>query len=171
MGIFNVEAVQDFSDIRIDFWKIISSEFYNEHLIKTVIKTNKTVYLSTGIASMEDIKKCSKKYKKVNFIHTTLSKHISPNMLAIQSIKKNVKNKVSFGLHSEEDEMIILAISLKADPIFFYVKNNDKRFYPDDIHAIKLDDLKAKIELWKKIKSSMGDGIKKKLPVPRWVYV
>ena len=169
LGIFNVEAVQDFSDIRIDFWKIISSEFYNEHLIKTVIKTNKTVYLSTGIASMEDIKKCSKKYKKVNFIHTTLSKHISPNMLAIQSIKKNVKNKVSFGLHSEEDEMIILAISLKADPIFFYVKNNDNRYYPDDMHAISIDKLPQKIKLWKKINSSMGNGIKKRLRTPSWV--
>ena len=31
--------------------------------------------------------------------------------------------------------------------------------------------IKAKIELWKKIKSSMGNGVKKKLPVPRWVYV
>ena len=68
------------------------------------------------------------KYKKVNFIHTTLSKNISPNMLAIQSIKKNVKNKVSFGLHSAEDEMIVSAISLEADPI-----KNDKIDYDSEI--------------------------------------
>ena len=97
--------------------------------------------MSTGIASMSDIKKCLKRYKKVNFIHTTLSKNINPNMLAIQSIKKNVKNKVSFGLHSAEDEMIISAISLEADPIFFYIKNNDNRYYPDNEHAISIDKL------------------------------
>ena len=27
-----------------------------------------------------------------------------------------------------------------------------------------------KIELWKKIESSMGSGVKKKLPIPKWVY-
>jgi len=169
-GVYDANAVQNFSDIKIDFWKIISYHFYDENLIKTALKTNKTVYLSTGIASMADIKKYSKKYKKVNFIHTTLSKNISPNMLAIQSIKKNVKNKVSFGLHSAEDEMIISAISLKADPIFFYIKNNDNRYYPDNTHAIKVDELPKKIKLWKKINFSMGNGIKKRLKTPSWVY-
>lgn len=169
-GIRDVAAVQNFSDLKIDFWKILSFKFYDEYLIKTALKTNKTVYLSTGIASMADIKKCSKKYKKVNFIHTTLSKNISPNMLAIHSIKKNVKNKVSFGLHSEEDEMIISAISLKADPIFFYIKNNDNRCYPDNMHAISIDKLPKKIKLWKKINFSMGNGIKKRFRTPSWVY-
>ena len=106
-------------------------------------------------------------------MHTTLSLNTNKaNILAIETMKKAIKNKkISFTLHSKNDEVIIPAVLLGADPIFFYVKNNDKRFYPDDIHAIKLDDLKAKIELWKKIKSSMGNGGKKKLPVPRWVYV
>ncbi len=94
LGIVDVEAVQNFSDIKIDFWKIISYGFYNKHLIKAAIKTNKNVYISTGTASMQDIIKCSKNYKKVNFIHTTLSKRTNPNMLAIQSMEKNVKNKV-----------------------------------------------------------------------------
>ena len=169
-GIINIEALKSFSDIKIDFWKIISYEFYNENLIKNALKTKKMVYLSTGIASMADIKKYSKKYKKVNFIHTTLSKQISPNLSAIESMKKNIRNKVSFGLHSEEDEMIVSAISLKADPIFFYIKNNDNRYYPDNMHAISIDKLPKKIKLWKKIDSSLGKGKKKRLKTPSWVF-
>ena len=169
IGVINVDALRKYSDLKIDFWKIISYEFYNEKLIKTAIKTKKTVYISTGIASMKDIKRSSKKYKKVNFIHTTLSKNITPNILAIQSIKKNIKNKVSFGLHSKEDEMIISAISLEADPIFFYIKNNDNRYYPDDEHAISINKLPSKIKLWKKIKFSIGNGIKRRLKTPSWV--
>jgi len=170
IGIIDVDVLRNYSDIKIDFWKIISYEFYNEKLIKAALKTRKTVYISTGIASMGDIKRYSKKYKKVSFIHTTLSKNINPNLLAIKSIKKNVKSKVSFGLHSVEDEIIISAISLDADPIFFYIKNNDNRYYPDNEHAISIDKLPDKIKLWKKIKSSMGKGIKKRLKTPSWVF-
>ena len=173
LAVTDSSVVNNFSKLKIDFWKILSFEFHNDNLIKAALKTKRKVYLSTGVASIKDIKKISKKYKNINFIHTTLSSNINKaNISAIETMKKAIKNKkISFTLHSKNDEVIIPAVLLGADPIFFYVKNNDKRFYPDDIHAIKLDDLKAKIELWKKIKSSMGNGVKKKLPVPRWVYV
>ena len=65
--------------------------------------------------------------------------------------------------------MIISAISLEADPIFFYIKNNDNKYYPDDEHAISIDKLPSKIKLWKKIKFSMGSGIKRRLKTPSWV--
>jgi len=172
LGVTNSNVVKNFSNLKIDFWKILSYEFYNDNLIKAALKTKRKVYLSTGVASIKDIKKVSKKYKGINFMHTTLSSNVNKaNILAIETMRKAIKNKkISFTLHSKNDEVVISAISLGADPIFFYVKNNDKRFYPDDTHAIKLNELKAKIELWKKIKYSMGNGIKKKLPVPRWVH-
>ena len=106
-------------------------------------------------------------------MHTTLSSKITKaNILAIEKIKKSInKKKISFTLHSKEDEVVISAISIGADPIFFYIKNNDSRFYPDGPHAIRIDKVKDKIKLWKKIETSMGDGIKKRLPVPEWVYI
>ncbi len=172
LAITDPAVVKNFSNIKIDFWKILSYEFYNKNLIESALKTKKKVYLSTGVASIKDIKKASKQYKNINFIHTTLSTEINKsNLLAIKSIKKTIKNrKVSFTLHNKEDEVIIPAILLGADPIFFYIKNNDKRYYPDNSHAIKINELKMKIKLWKKIESSMGSGVKKKLPIPKWVY-
>lgn len=170
LAINDVETIKEFSNIKIDFWKILSYKFFNENLIKGVINTKKKIYVSTGIASIKDIIKYSKKYKKINFIHTTLSNNISANLLAIQTMKKKVKNEISFGLHSKEAEIIISAISLKADPIFFYIKKNDRRYYPDNIHALNLDVLSKKIKIWKKISFSMGNGMKKKLSVPNWVF-
>jgi len=175
LGVTDSSVVNNFSNLKMDFWKILSYEFYNDNLIKAALKTKRKVYLSTGVASIKDIKKVSKKYKYkgINFMHTTLSADINKaNIMAIETMRRAIKNKkISFTLHSENDEVVIPAILLGADPIFFYVKNNDKRFYPDDTHAIKLSELKSKIELWRKIKYSMGNGIKKRLSVPKWVHI
>ena len=116
-------VVNSFSNLKIDFWKILSFAFYNDNLIKAALKTKKKVYLSTGVASIKDIKKMSKKYKNINFMHTTLSSNINKaNILAIENMKKTIKNKkISFTLHSKDDEVIIPAVLLGADPIFFYV--------------------------------------------------
>ncbi len=173
VAVTDVEVVKKFTNLRVDFWKVLSFEFYNKNLIKELLKTKKKIYLSTGVASMKDIKKISLEYRKIDFIHTTLSSKIyDANLKAIDSMKKVLKNKkISFTLHSKEDSVIIPAISLGADPIFFYVKNNDKKFYPDDIHAIRLNKLKEKINLWKKLENSLGSGLKKRLSIPKWVYV
>ena len=40
----------------------------------------------------------------------------------------------------------------------------------DKFKAISIDKLPDKIKLWKKIKSSMGNGIKKRLRTPSWVF-
>ena len=76
--------------------------------------------MSTGVASMRDIKNTSLKFKKFDFIHTTLSSKINnANIKAIESMKKVLKNKkISFSLHAKEDGVIISAITLGADPIF-----------------------------------------------------
>ena len=172
LAVSDSDVVKKFSKLNINFWKILSFEFYNDKLIYETLKTNKKVYLSTGIASIDDIKKKNKKFKKLNFMHTTLSSKVKDaNIIAIEKIKKSIKKKISFTLHSKEDEVVISAISLGADPIFFYIKNNDRRFYPDGSHAIRINQVKDKIKLWKKIESSMGNGIKKRLPIPRWVYI
>ena len=155
LAVTDVEVVKNFADIRVDFWKVLSFEFFNTGLLKELKKKNKKIYLSTGVASMRDIKNTSLKFKKFDFIHTTLSSKINnANIKAIESMKKVLKNKkISFSLHAKEDGVIISAITLGADPIFFYVKNKDKKFYPDSDHAINLNHLKEKINFWKKLKN------------------
>ena len=168
LGIHDENALFEFKNLKIDFWKIISFRFYNDRLIKGALKTSKPVFISTGISSLNDIRQCAKKHPKANFLHTTLSKNISPNLEAIDVMRK-IKKKVGYSLHSEVNELIIAALAKKADPIFFYVKNNDKKFYPDGNHAININYLGKKLELWEYISYSIGSGVKKRLKVPSWV--
>ena len=97
LAVSDSDVVKKFSKLNINFWKILSFEFYNDKLIYETLKTNKKVYLSTGIASINDIKKKNKKFKKLNFMHTTLSSKVKDaNILAIEKIKKSIKKKNFF---------------------------------------------------------------------------
>ncbi len=171
IALVNQKTIKDFKSINIDFWKILSMQFFNEKLIKEALKTNKDVYLSSGIVSNSDIRAMSKKYKKINFIHTSFSSNLKKtNILAISKLKDEIKNRISFGLHSELDDVIIGSIVLKADSVFFYVKYDDNIKYPDHEHAINLETLKYKIKTWKEIMISLGTGLKKREKLPSWVF-
>ena len=113
----------------------------------------------------------ARKFPKVNFIHTSLSTETkAANLLAINTLQKNLKNHVSFGLHSNEKEVMLAAIPLQPHSIFFYIKPNKNCYYPDDKHAIQLKELKKMITKANIVKKSLGDGIKSKKKIPRWVF-
>jgi len=171
LAIVDHKTIGEFSSINVDFWKILSMQFFNHQLINKALKTKKEVFLSTGIVSMKDIKNVAKKFKSINLIHTSFSSKIKDaNLLAIERMKKEINNKVSFGLHSVSDDLIISAIALKSDSVFFYVKYNDKNIYPDHEHAVNIDVLRAKVKNWRKMILSLGNGIKKRQSLPKWVF-
>ncbi len=170
IGIYDTKAIDFIQKYKIDFWKIISTKFYNDILIKKALQTKKPVFLSTGFASMKEIKKKSLKFKKVNFVHTALDKKITQNLNAINSIKKETKrSEIAYGLHADDHNVVLMAIALQANPIFFYVRLDDKRKYPDHEHAIIIKDLKKKINYWRKSRETLSDGKKNNLKIPKWV--
>ena len=170
LGIYEIKTINDFKNVGIDFWKIISTKFYNDKLIKIALNTKKKVYLSSGIASMKDIKKKSYKFKKLDFIHTTLDKKISENLNAIETMRNQIKKEIAYGLHSKDTNMILAALTLKANPIFFYIKPDNKKKYPDNDHAIILNELKRKIRYYKNFVKILGNGKKNNLKIPQWVF-
>ena len=90
----NIKTIEKLKSVRVDFWKIISPKFFDDKLIRAAIKTKKDVYLSCGIASLADIKKKIRKFKKIKFIHTSFSDKIEDaNLNAIENIKKKNKKK------------------------------------------------------------------------------
>ena len=170
LALMHEESFREFKNIKFDFIKVLSTAFNNINLIKKIYKKTKTI-VSTGVADLNEIKKMAKKFPKVNFIHTSLNNEIkNTNLLAINMLKKNLKNQVSFGLHSNEKEIMLAAIPLQPHSIFFYIKPNKNCYYPDDKHAIQLKELKKIIIKVNIIKHSLGDGIKSKKKIPRWVF-
>ena len=135
----DVSSYEKYKDIKFNFFKILSTAFKNKKLIDKIYNSKTNIYISTGVANLKEIKKKQHKYPKANFIHTTLSdKAKDANILAINTMKKHLKNEVSFGLHSKKSRSNTCSGIFLPTFYFFYIKPNKNCYYPDDKHAIKI---------------------------------
>ena len=171
LAIMDVKTMKKFSNIKFDFFKILSLVFHDVKLIKKAVNTKKKIFLSTGFSDLRSIIKMGKKFPRINFIHTSLdTKPKNANLSAINTMKKKIKNKVSFGLHSSDHEVLLVSASYSPDSIFFYIKPNQKKHYPDNEHAISLKNLPKILKSIKIVNQSIGNGMKIKKNVPDWVF-
>ena len=126
------ETIDAWASEGVDFWKILSMDFKNNELIKHAVETGKPVFVSSGVASSEDIEGLISVIDSVNIIHTSFSDDAKDaNLSAIETIRKITKSDVSFGLHSQEPNVVMLATAYGPSDIFFYVRGNDVEQYPD----------------------------------------
>ena len=61
IAISDISKIEYFDQCKVDFWKILSKDFYNKNLINKLVKTRRKIYLSTGFSSINEIKKIDKK--------------------------------------------------------------------------------------------------------------
>lgn len=146
-----------------DFWKSLSTSISDNALLNELQKTNKPIFVSTGISNEKEIVEVSKKLKNIKFIHTQLSHKIEDtNLRAIDRLKKLTNKEIAFGLHCSEHDILYLSIAFEPSDTFFYVKDNPKEKFPDDEHAIIIDNVDNVIKTLKTLKKALGSGIKEK---------
>jgi len=171
LAINSEETIKDHNFDHIDFWKILSMDFFDDDLIGAAVDTDKYIYISTGVADIEDIKNQAGKYKNANFIHTTLSEKVEDaNILAIRTMKNAIRNDISFGLHSSDVRVALLAMTFRPHSLFFYLKTNEILDYSDDAHAITVESLADRISDWDFVNRVLGSGEKETKDIPDWVY-
>ena len=130
---------------KVDFYKVLSSDLKNTLLIKKLLKTNKKIFLSTGTSNFNQIDLALKKIKtkKIELIHTSFSKRLNKiNFKRIQKLRSKFRLPISYGSHSPHLSTIPLSVHYSPSSIFFYIKLNDRLNYPDNLHAVKIKDLK-----------------------------
>ena len=169
IAIAEPSEVQFWIEKRINFWKILGADFYNEDLIQKVHSSKKLVYLSTSISSMKEIEEANNRYPSINYVHTTLDREPDKaNIRAITSMRSVVGDKVAFGLHNEDPYLVDLAIACGARTIFFYIREDDGEYYPDYEHALILNKIDEYLVRWKRVEKLLGSGEKTKLSLPEW---
>ena len=156
--------VNELNQIGVDSWKTLSWDLNNENLQSSLSKTEKKIYLSTGVSDIEDIVKISNRMKNIEFIHTQLNDSIeNTNLKAIKTIKDKTSVDTAFGLHCNNHDVLYTALAFEPSALFFYVKDNSNGEHPDDLHAIPLNLVKNTVENIRTLVKSIGDGKKEKL--------
>jgi sialic acid synthase SpsE len=136
---------------KIDFFKVLSKDFKNQKLIKFILlKTTAKIYLSTGYADEKDINGLLKKIKffkkRIFLIYTDFNKDLKiPNLINIEIMKRKFNCKIAYGNHSHNKKMIMYSQIYKPESIFFYVKNDLRKFkkfiFPDHFYALNISEL------------------------------
>tara|TARA_R110001592_G_C12571074_1_gene692344 strand:- start:54 stop:491 length:438 start_codon:yes stop_codon:yes gene_type:complete len=140
----------------------------NHKLIKKLISTNKKLIISTGTCSEEDIQNFVNKYSNNNITlnHTQLSYDVNDcNLNVIKTLKSKFNVNISYGNHCDNHNVLYMALCYNPSDILFYVKGNKGFSYPDDKHAIVLDDVNSVVNNLKCLNQALGTGIKSKMEI------
>ena len=128
----DIKKIKFLRKLKIDFYKVLSSNIYDLELINKLIRTNcKNVFLSTGLVNNFELNKILKRIekKKIYLIHTSFKKRSQINLRRINILKKKFKLPVSYGNHSKFLGSLREAHKYKPNAIFFYVKTKKKQIF------------------------------------------
>lgn len=147
-SVFSKKAFNLINKLDVCAWKIASGEIENLELLDEMIKTKKTIIVSTGMSNMLDIKKINNylKNKKANFIilqctsmYPTKIEDVGFNI--IDEIKKQFKCKVGLSDHSGSIYPLVYGLSKDLNLLEFHVTFHKKMFGPDNNSSINFEKL------------------------------
>lgn len=147
-----------------DFWKTLSWDISNDVLQGELKKTKKEIFISTGVSDEKTILQTAGRMKDAKFIHTQLSQNVEDtNLKAIKRLKEVTKRDVAFGLHCADFRVLYLSLAFEPSDIFIYIKENAQEKYPDNDHAIVLDNVDEVAKGLKSLKKALGKEVKEKM--------
>lgn len=168
-------AIADFENIdfceslKVDFYKVIRNDLNNKELLQMLFdKSSKTIYISTGMSSTDEIDNMTAHFAKyierVCLIHTQLSYAVKDaNLNAMTFLQKRYKVPVGFGSHCSNNNVIYTALAFNPASVWFYVKGKSNKTHPDDKHAILLSDVRKVVSNINELRSAFGSFQKNKM--------
>ncbi len=165
---FDFDSIDFLNSLGISRWKIPSGEITNLPYLIKIAQLNKPVILSTGMSTMNDIKKAIFALKEngsgeITVLHCT-TEYPTPfnevNLKAMLSINKEFGVRVGYSDHTRGIEVPIAAVALGATVIEKHFTLNRNMEGPDHRASLEPGELKAMVDSIRNIESALGDGIK-----------
>lgn len=170
---FDMNSLKFLEKCNVKFHKIASSELTNFKLLKFLAKTNKPIFLSTGMSDTQDIKNALNILKQKNSKIVILqcgSMYPLPykknNLNVIQEYKK-FGFSVGLSDHTLDDISAITSVGLGAKVFEKHFTLSKKMSGPDHFYAMEPYELKSYINKVKKAFLCLGSNKKKLLPEER----
>lgn len=166
---FDLHSLQYLSEkLRLKKIKISSADLNNYPLLQAAIKLNMSVILSTGMATLEDIKSSVNFIEKNNgnidgILHCTTSYPTiweDVNLNVIDTYKKEFFYPVGYSDHTVGDLIPVCAVAKGATIIEKHVTLSRDLEGPDHKASMEFADLKIMIEKIRTLEMSLGDGVK-----------
>jgi N,N'-diacetyllegionaminate synthase len=148
---FDIESCKLLKKLGLKIIKISSGEINNYPLLIEISKFAKKVILSTGMSNLSEIKNAidilTRKHLKnedITVLHCTTSypaRYEDVNILAINFLKKKLKNSIGYSDHTLGNEAAIAAVTLGASVIEKHITLNKSLTGPDHKASLELYEL------------------------------
>jgi len=166
---FDFESLAFLKD-KLDFYKIPSGEMTNLPYLEKVAKLGLPIVMSTGMATMKEVKeslavliKNGIKKDTVTVLHCN-TEYPTPmedvNLKAMLSIGKELDVKIGYSDHTLGIEIPIAAVAMGAQVIEKHFTLDRTMEGPDHLASLEPDELKAMVSAIRNIEQAIGDGVK-----------
>ena len=168
---FDADGVQYLNSLKLDRFKIPSGELTNFPYLKEVAKTNLPVILSTGMASLEEVRdsinvliKHGTNKDNLTILHCNTDYPTSMsdvNLNAMSSMAKSFGLKVGYSDHTLGIEVPIAAVSLGATVLEKHFTLDRGLSGPDHKASLEPEELKKMVDSIRNIEKAIsGSGLK-----------
>ena len=177
---FSYQAAKLLNSLKIKLFKIGSGECNNLPLIEKVSKFNKPIIISTGMNTIEDIKKTYKHAKKFNskiILMHCVSIYPTPASKTMLETIPFLKNKfncpVGFSDHSSDINLAIASVSLGANVIEKHFTVSKNWSGPDISISLTPGRFKEMVKACKDVYLAKGvrnKVLKEEIPVAKFAF-
>lgn len=172
LGIFwfascwDVGAVQDMEKFDFPIYKIASASLTDFEMIEEILKTGKSIILSTGMSTMEEITETVNKIgdNELAILHTTSTYPCPPNELNLNVIKSYIKkfpnNIIGYSGHEIGLVTSAVAVSFGAKILERHITLDRSMWGTDQSASIEPQGLEKLVKYIRTVEVAMGDGNK-----------
>ena len=169
---FDIESIKLINSIGVKRFKIPSGEINNLPYLRFIGKFNKKIILSTGMASLKEIRdaikiliKSGTEKKKITILQCNTeypTPYRDANLHAMKTIKDKLKVNIGYSDHTKGIEVPIAAVALGAQIIEKHFTIDKNLRGPDHSSSINFKELKLMVSSIRNIEQAKGHG--KKVP-------
>tara|TARA_B100001540_G_C15812217_1_gene645165 strand:- start:1030 stop:2052 length:1023 start_codon:yes stop_codon:yes gene_type:complete len=150
---FSLKAVKLLEKIDIDGWKIASGEVTNFQLLEKISKSNKKIFISSGLSKVSEIKKAldilQKNNSEVVLMQCTSQYPVTPKNLGLNIIQDYMDEfdlNIGFSDHSGNIYSSLAALTMGVRHIEVHVTFHKEIFGPDVSSSLDPVELSSLVE-------------------------
>lgn len=165
---FDIESVDVLERIGVTRYKISSGDINNKQLLQYVAKTGKSMVVSTGMSTIEEVTKAVDWIEQVGNHQITLlhctsnypTSYDEVNMKAMQTLQQKFGYPIGYSDHTKGDLASIVAVAMGATVIEKHFTLDKNMEGPDHKASLNVEELKEMVDDIRAVETIMGNGVK-----------
>ena len=165
---YDNESVKFLDDLKVKRFKVASADLVNKELIKKIAETKKQIILSTGMATIDEIKRTVSLIQKIGnkdiaILHCTTmypTPYNKVNMSFLKTLKETFDFPIGYSDHTIGIEIPIMAVSLGATIIEKHFTLDRKMSGPDHFASLEPSEMIEMIKSIRNVEKAFGKNKK-----------